>query len=663
MAVVAVVAYHLGFRWAKGGYLGVDSFLVLSGFLITSGLLRDHSRSGAVRLRSFWARRLRRLVPALVLVVGAVAVYAAVVALPDEARSLRLDGISALAFVSNWRFVASSQGYFGQSSAPSLLRHTWSLAVEAQLYLLWPPVVALVLARSGRRAVGVVAGALAIVSAGLGMALVPVAGAVDRAYYGTDTRAAAFLVGAAVACALAVPGTRGRRLTGVLGAGGAVVTVVLWWALGGTSLFLFRGGLPLAAACTAAVIVDAVRRPAGSMARALSFAPLRLLGQVSYGVYLWHWPLFLVLNHARTGLSGVSLVAVRLGAVTVATTLSWILVERPILERKPLVRVRMPAVLRPAVAVAVVGSVVAGLVVAGGGVATTVQLAGAGSSAGPPASVAGPAAPAGAVYTAGAGSTALPAASSGVVVPGGDASAQPASAVAATAGARAPASVVLLGDSVAWTLGRGLITAERPYGVVVHDDAVIGCGVATGTEVRSIGVTSAVPGRCLAWEQAWQAAIDRDRPAVSMILLGRWELLDRVVDGTWQHLGMASFDSYVTARLERAIAIAGSGGARVVLCTVPYFQGLESAAGAVFPENQPARADRFNQLVREVAFRHPGVVLFDLNGLVSPGGRYASTIGGVAVRDSDGVHFSLPGGAFVATGLLPVAVRAATVRG
>lgn len=445
MAVVAVVAYHLGFRWAKGGYLGVDSFLVLSGFLITSGLLRDHSRSGAVRLRSFWARRLRRLVPALVLVVGAVAVYAAVVALPDEARSLRLDGISALAFVSNWRFVASSQGYFGQSSAPSLLRHTWSLAVEAQLYLLWPPVVALVLARSGRRAVGVVAGALAIVSAGLGMALVPVAGAVDRAYYGTDTRAAAFLVGAAVACALAVPGTRGRRLTGVLGAGGAVVTVVLWWALGGTSLFLFRGGLPLAAACTAAVIVDAVRRPAGSMARALSFAPLRLLGQVSYGVYLWHWPLFLVLNHARTGLSGVSLVAVRLGAVTVATTLSWILVERPILER--------------------------------------------------------------------------------------------------------------------------------------------------------------------------------------------------------------------------AIAIAGSGGARVVLCTVPYFQGLESAAGAVFPENQPARADRFNQLVREVAFRHPGVVLFDLNGLVSPGGRYASTIGGVAVRDSDGVHFSLPGGAFVATGLLPVAVRAATVRG
>ncbi len=179
LAVAGVLAYHLGYGWAQGGYLGVDTFLVLSGFLITSGLVAEHQRTGTVAIRAFWGRRIRRLLPALLVVVAAAGVWAAVAALPDEARSLRLDGLSALGFVSNWRFVLTGQGYFGQAASPSLLRHTWSLGVEAQLYLVWPPVAVLLLRRRGRHAVAAAAIALAAASWGLGAA---------RAHAGNVTR-------------------------------------------------------------------------------------------------------------------------------------------------------------------------------------------------------------------------------------------------------------------------------------------------------------------------------------------------------------------------------------------------------------------------------------------------------------------------------------------
>src|SRR5581483_11605062 len=187
LAVAGVVAYHLGYGWAQGGYLGVDTFLVLSGFLITSGLLAEHARAGRVDLRAFWGRRARRLLPALWVVIAAAAVWAAVAALPDEAHSLRLDSLAALGFVSNWRFVLTGQGYFGQSAAPSLLR---------------PPIAVFALARLGRRAVAAGAIALAAASWALGAALAHT-GNVTRSYYGTDTRAAGFLVGAAVAALVA----------------------------------------------------------------------------------------------------------------------------------------------------------------------------------------------------------------------------------------------------------------------------------------------------------------------------------------------------------------------------------------------------------------------------------------------------------------------------
>ncbi len=141
LAVAAVLLYHGDVSWARGGYLGVDAFFVLSGFLITSLLVSEWHSSGRIALAAFWARRARRLLPALFLVLAAVAVYAAMVAAPTELENLRRDGLSALAYVANWGQIASHQSYFETFAAPSPLRHTWSLAIEEQFYLVWPLLV------------------------------------------------------------------------------------------------------------------------------------------------------------------------------------------------------------------------------------------------------------------------------------------------------------------------------------------------------------------------------------------------------------------------------------------------------------------------------------------------------------------------------------------
>jgi peptidoglycan/LPS O-acetylase OafA/YrhL len=647
LAVAAVVVYHLGYGWARGGYLGVDTFLVLSGFLITAGLLAEHERAGRIRLGAFWGRRVRRLLPALVLVVAAVAVWAAVAALPDEARSLRLDGLTALGFVSNWRFVLTGQGYFGQSAAPSLLRHTWSLGVEAQLYLLWPPVVVYLLARRGRQATAAAAIGLAAASWALGAVLAH-PGNVTRAYYGTDTRAAAFLVGAAVAACLSdrsgargrsaaagEPGAGGhavdrrRPFLALLGVGGAVVTAYLWTHLSGTSNWLFHGGLALAALSTAALVVTIVLRPLGLVARAFSLAPLRLLGIVSYGVYLWHWPLFLVITQRRTGLSGPALLSARLAAVAVATALSWFLIERPVLERRA--PQFLPRAWHPVLAAGLTVGLAAVLVV------PVVR----------PASRPLPLVTSRRMLTAGP-APAAPLDPAGTVPPA------PPATPATTAAPPTPVSMAVLGDSVSVTLGDALAAVGRFYAVKVTNGGIVGCGVALGTAVRSDGQTSPVPGSCYRWQATWQATLDQAHPAVAVILLGRWELLDRQVGGVWQHVGEPAFDTYLAQQLDLAIDTAGSDGAAVVVCTAPYFQGLEPPGGGTYPENQSVRVDVWNELVRQAVSRHPGARLFDLNALMSPGGTYTDVVDGVAVRSSDGVHLSVASGAVVGPALLPV---------
>ena len=362
LAVAGVLAYHLG--WLEGGFLGVSLFFTLSGFLITNLLLAERDARGGIRLGAFWGRRFRRLLPAAIAGVGVAVAVTAAVGTPEQLRSLPGDVISSLAYVANWHFIAAHRSYGAGFAAPSTLAHYWSLSIEEQLYVGIPLLV--VLAARGKRwraRLFVTVGALLAASA---VATVIAGGAADpnRAYYGTDTRMAELLVGVLLAVALRFPGStggdaRGEALTRRLRAAGPlalVATAGLWASVTVGSHWLYRGGLWGVALLSASLIVWAAWGGRGTAV--LSTRPLAAVGRVSYGLYIYHWPIFVLLDARRTGVSGPALALVRLGAtgLVAAGSLRWL--EQPIRQGKVHRRSLAIAALA-SVAIAVVASLAA----------------------------------------------------------------------------------------------------------------------------------------------------------------------------------------------------------------------------------------------------------------------------------------------------------------
>ncbi len=628
-AVLAVMLFHFGVPWIGGGLLGVDVFFVLSGFLITTLLCRELSRTSTVRLGRFWAQRARRLLPALLVLLLGVAAYAFAFRNSIDIQGVRDDAVSTLLYVANWHFIVSNQGYFFQAAAPPPLLHTWSLAVEEQYYLIWPVVALLVFRRWGRVALAVTAGVGAVASAGLMLSMLLAGFSPDRLYYGTDTRAQALLIGSFLGAVGSHAGDhfsivpnrwtqvrRGRYLWSVPGVLGAAFLVWAWHTLDGQNGFLYRGGFFLVAVAAGAIIVTCVTIPTSAMPRFLSLGLLVFIGRISYGLYLYHWPLFLVINHAHTGLLGLPLLASRLAATFAAATASWYLIEEPI--RTGLVfKGRRGAAVTGAVATLVVGAILAATV------------APAGSSAAIPVSGTGP------VFAVGHGK--LPR-----VVPTG-------------AVGDGPTNFLLLGDSVALTAGLGLgVDSQSQYNVALWDEGALGCDLDDVDVLQSDAVTPATPG-CPDWRTQWPAEVSFFQPTVVGLLIGRWEVTDHFYDGKWYHVGETFWDDHLLAELNQAIDIFTAHGAKVVLFTMPYVDPSQEAAdGQPFVENDPARMDAFNQLLRQVARERSGVVtLIDLNKLLDPAGHFQAVIDGVTVRTSDGVHITEPGGQWLRPHILP----------
>jgi peptidoglycan/LPS O-acetylase OafA/YrhL len=343
-AVVAVLLYHGGHL--EGGYLGVDLFFALSGFLITSLLLSEYAATGAISLRMFWARRARRLLPAVLLLVAAIALYTRVIARPVDYDMIRADGLATLAYVANWHTILGGGSYWKANLAPSPFQHTWSLAIEEQFYLLWPLVVVAVIRRRPRsvdRTVGVLAGVCAVLAALWFVGLHALGATSTRVYQGTDTRAGALLGGAALAawCRLRPPDPERPGRERMLGRAAVVATLVLgamWLWLPGTSAWLYRGGLPLASGLALLLVAAVARRAPGPLTPLLSVRWLRWLGLISYGLYLWHWPIFQALKQ-RNGdlpllgdvvLGDGALFALQVGLSLLAAVISYRLVEQPI---------------------------------------------------------------------------------------------------------------------------------------------------------------------------------------------------------------------------------------------------------------------------------------------------------------------------------------------
>jgi peptidoglycan/LPS O-acetylase OafA/YrhL len=373
VAVALVVAYHLGYSGVAGGYIGVEVFFVLSGWLVCALLMNEHQRTGGVALVRFWQRRARRLLPAMAAVTVGTVVVAGVLE-PGRLAQLRAQSVAAFAYHLNWRLVADQESYFEAAAGPSPLEHLWSLSIEEQFYLVFPLLCGLVLARRSRRwAVGVaLVGALA--STLLRWGLFEPGTDPSRVYFGTDTRAAGLLLGVALGLFWTPNRLRphtSRRFTAALDAVALAGAAVLAWyafALDERQATAFRGGFTAAQLATLALIAVAVYPAPTRAAGLLSAGPLRWVGQRSYGIYLFHWPV-IVFVAAAPGEQPGSPVRV---AAEVALTLglaaaSYRVIEQPVRERglrasgrAATVRLLVLAEARPLAATAtlVVGAVV-----------------------------------------------------------------------------------------------------------------------------------------------------------------------------------------------------------------------------------------------------------------------------------------------------------------
>jgi peptidoglycan/LPS O-acetylase OafA/YrhL len=606
IAVIAVVAYHFG--WIRGGFLGVDLFFVLSGFLITSLLVGERSAHGRVDLVGFWARRARRLLPALLLLIAVLLVVA-------RASTPRSDVFATLGYVANWHQIWSQASYFDAYRAPSPLRHAWSLGVEEQFYLLWPILVVAAFRLGGRRALAIACGAGIVASVTL-MAIWYRPADPSRVYYGADTRAHLLLVGALLAL---VPWRRWPQWFGALSLAVCAITMLI---ATDHSIALYRGGMFVNALLVAAVIGAIVSRPDARLARSLGARPLRDLGRVSYGVYLWSWPVIVLCTTSRTGLSGAPLTALRLALIAGATVASYFLVEQPIRMTHGTSR---RILWNSGIALAGV-ALVAAIVVP----------------------VAKP---------------------NRVFVSDGPSLAELASRSDATAAApappvhvspRAPHRVAIVGDSIAASLGWGMNEVALEFGIEVERRAIAGCGIAVSVPIDDRG--EAYPwGDDCAKSVPWTLddVIATSDPDV-VVWLSSLDLVDRYdTDGkTILHWGEPAHRQALLAAMDDARLRLTARGARIVMIAPPPPTVVDDYPP--YSDEADARLHEFRDLLFDYVAQHRDQMsIVDLQPSVCPDGFPCPVeIDGARLRP-DGAHFSETTARIVAREILPSILTAA----
>lgn len=339
LAVLAVIAYHLNFSWAQGGFIGVDIFFVLSGYLITNILLTQYENENTIHLKDFWLRRFRRLIPAAYLMIITVVIFA-VLFNRELLTTLRGDAIASFFYMSNWWFIFHNVSYFDSFGLPSPLKNLWSLAIEEQFYLIWPLFLYGFLRwiKNPKWLLRVII-VIALLSAIL-MAVLYTPGAdPSRVYYGTDTRLFDLLIG----CALAflwpfnrlspkIP-QQSKLALNITGTISVVLFCILVYTMNEYQPFLYRGGLFLVA-ILGVLMIATIAHPSCYLSRLFSFRPLRWIGTRSYGIYLWHYPI-ITLTTPVTEIGQPSLLraALQVAATFIIAELSFRFVETPIRKK------------------------------------------------------------------------------------------------------------------------------------------------------------------------------------------------------------------------------------------------------------------------------------------------------------------------------------------
>ena len=665
LALAAVLVYHLDRSWLPGGVLSITVFFTLSGFLITALLLREVDRTGTVDLRTFWVRRARRLAPAAVATVGLIAALAKLAG-GVVGRDLIGDAVGALTWTANWRFIATGSSYGQVFDHPSPFQHFWTLAIEEQLYLVLPIAALLLLGRTRRRwpfALAVVTGIAASTAAGF--VLSGPGHAANRAYFGTDVRIAEPLVGVLLAVVLMRrDGLRrvGQRATAAAGVAGATALAVLGylsWHLHLGDDALYRGGF-LVTAISAAVVVFSVTQET-FVARVLAVRPLAALGRISYGVYLFHWPLFLFLDDRLHAHGRATVITAQLAA-----TLALALVSHALLEQ-PIRRSHRPA---GTFAVGWANASVAALAAVALLAMTPAtpahaQIADLGPSvdaAPPPPPVTVPP-----VELARGGPVATPNPTRrGGPARGGGAPAPQAPNVAddpivgsggGAGGTDSPPSsapqptgdqlrVVVVGDSLGHNLGVGLDDWAQARGdVVVYNLAIAGCPLSRGGERRfDDSETFQIDPKCGWWDDQYSERsqdLIAFHPQVIVLSDGLNELLDRRLPdwSDWRRPGEPSYHQWLLSEYAAFVsAMRNMAGTDVQLLVLNApcadFQRLSNWRRVSGPDERVSALDQSVYPVM-VDTKHA-----DLFSQLCPNGRYSDTLYGIDDARPDGIHLS-----------------------
>jgi peptidoglycan/LPS O-acetylase OafA/YrhL len=582
LAVAFVLAFHLGLPWATGGYLGVSVFFTLSGFLITSLLLGEHERSGRIDIRAFYLRRARRLLPASLVCIAGVTVLLATSVL--QRSGARGEVFSATFEAANWHALLAGRSYADLFLAPSAFAHFWSLAIEEQFYVLWPVTFAAIAAWAARRRRRASMSTALLVLFAVVALSAPVTArwwSADAAYYASWARFAEILAGAALASLLARRSLPAR--VAWLAPGCLAVIVVLSAITPAGRGWAYAGGLPLFALVSCGLIAGLqVDGPVRSL---LAWRPVVGLGVISYGVYLFHWPVFVVLDQQRTGLDGVALVIVRL-AVTLAVARSvFVVLEQPVRARVLLARPSRFVMSAGAAVIVVAVTVV--LMVPDLGVRGRPTLLVAAQR----------------TETA---SMAMP---------------------------RAPKTVAVLGDSVPDWLLRDAAPSYKRTDFVVLNDAHEGCDGAINEPMAqgAHGEELQRESKCQAWPDAYPALVENSAQPVdiALLIIGQAPVLSHFIGGQWVHpcADMQWYSSDVAARIDFLKQHVPS-----VVVVLPSW--ADNSIALYVPSDHEARYACVRDQLREVAHR-AGVTTIDLADVLCPSGPDHDCLD---YRRRDGLH-------------------------
>ncbi len=620
ISVIAVIFYHAGFGWMHGGFLGVEVFFVVSGYLITSLLLEETAATGGVQLRQFWMRRARRLLPALFTVLIAIGVWVALFGTAQQQSDLHRDYLPGIFYFANWGQILGGAQYFGNFSP---LRHLWSLAVEEQWYLMWPIAFVLLTRRKrsrvqvGRSILGVSVGVM-VLTWWLASGSALTSDRVNLLYLSTFTRCSGLLLGAGAAFlwrpwkAKAAASSRAGTALSLVGLGAAALLVYAFTVVHLTDPSMYRWQLA-SVSMLSLVAIAVVVHPAATWSRSFfGSRALVAIGKRSYGVYLWSWPIS-VLCGAYDGTWTRFIMAMSL--TVVVSEFSYTYIETPIrkggLRRWFQQQRDIDWSTRTIAGGVVIAALVSSLLVffanvqpfdrAAGGDNVSIDLTKVVQAAEPQVAVQ-PTADASPTTTAVAAvAGAAPTSTAPAVV--GVAPVQP----------PGPARLVIVGDSQAHALAINL-----PSGIesafTITDGSVEGCSVYTDGNVKSTRASFTRSfADCGGWSDKWAKAATKAHAQIALVVLGAWDVFDVEVGGRLIAFNTPAADKRFIDDLGIGVAALRAAGSKVALLEVPCMRpkDVKGAGVPALPERaDDARVAHLNDLLRQVAAADPGNVSF-----------------------------------------------------